>query len=139
MNIYYRSLQIIHMIFQFYMVDNLLAISSRKVVITEKLILNPILILLIGRFRTSLIQNFLIMFICRHKELQRWLCCLAIGICIGGVGIFITICIELLAMTKLKILQTLFHSKQSQWAPEVSWVTINFLLVFGMSFIAKLT
>ena len=65
-----------------------------------------------------------------QKEIERWVCCLFIGVSVGLTGILLTVFIDVLGNIKLKLLQTLFNGeKYTNWLPEVVWVSINFTLV----------
>ena len=66
-------------------------------------------------------------------ELERWVCCFFIGLSVGITGILITVSIDILGTWKIKLLQHLFHGHNKNWAPEVTWISINFILVLFSS------
>ena len=66
-------------------------------------------------------------------ELERWVCCFLIGLSVGITGILITVSIDILGTWKIKLLQHLFHGQNKNWAPEVTWISINFILVLFSS------
>lgn len=64
-----------------------------------------------------------------QKEIERWFCCLLIGVSVGLTGTMLTVSIDLLATLKIKLLQSLFNGPKHNWLPELVWVAINFTLV----------